>query len=59
MATNFIFVSYNGPKLMSLELLVRTTHILLAVEKSLLETSASSSKAMVFGSFVSNDVVIV
>lgn len=36
------------------ELLVRTTHVLLAVEKSLLETSANSTKAMVFGSFVSS-----
>lgn len=59
MATSFIFVSYNGPRLMSLELLVRTTHLLLAVETSLLETSATSSKAMVFGSFVSSDAVIV
>lgn len=34
------------------ELLIRTTHVLLAVERSLVEADADSGKAMVFGSFV-------
>ena len=39
---------------MCTELLVRTTHILLAIEKSMLETSSFSGKAVVFGSFVTD-----
>ena len=33
------------------ELVVRTTHLMLAVEKSLIEHESNSSKAMIFGSF--------
>ena len=34
------------------ELLVRTTHVLLAIEKSMFEKTSHTGKAVVFGSFV-------
>ena len=35
------------------ELVISTTHLMLAVEKALLETNQDSGRAMVFGSFAS------
>lgn len=37
---------------MHTELLVRTSHVLIAIERSLHETTSRSNEAVVFGSFV-------